>query len=781
MARNYHIILLPLILWILPLDRTFCQSAVEGIIDLRHYDFQEPILVGGEAEFYWERLEKDPGKLDSLPKEFVPFPSLWNDDGGFTAFGYATYRLRILLPAEPNDYGLIVEDMYCAFNLFANGTLVAGNGRVGTSAENYRPEWKSLKVDLPGRNDTLELVIQIANFDHSKGGNLEPLILGREDNIDRLRANQNAYDLLLTGCLVMGGLFFLGLYFFGRNEKAILFFSLFCISYAYRIIGAGHYVLHNLLEGYPWWLAIRIEYISLFASVYFFSRFLIKIYPYETSILFGRTVWYVCFICFAATVVLPVYYFSQIITPFFIFLLLAFFYTVWVYIRAWQKSRPGSLYAMLSMCVAVFIFSYNILDYFGLLIAEERISFWGYVGFFFSQSLLISHYFSYSMKMALKKAEMANEAKSDFLATISHEIRTPLNAIVGMAHLTLRNEPREDQIKNLESLTFSAENLTSLINDILDFNKIESGSLQLESLPVNLKEHAEKVVKGYEGQSQVKGVPIYLEIDPKIYDHLEADPIRISQVLNNLINNALKFTAKGRIDVQIRLLQDLSETQVIDVSVRDTGPGIHKDQMELIFERFTQASSTTTREFGGTGLGLSIVRGILQLYGSQINVKSTLGQGSVFSFEIKLKKAKNIRNQPLKDDKKIEERDLNILGGKEVLVVEDNIMNMMIAEQFLDRWGMNLTKATNGHEALEKVSAKTFDLILMDLHMPVMDGYEASIKIKEISPATPIIALTASSLSEQEKRIKAAGMTGHILKPFHPKDLRAKLTQVLSA
>ncbi len=764
---------------------SFSQTR-QGVLDLRNWDPQEPMLLSGEYEFYWNTLADSAEELDSLDYMLVAFPALWSDlelaGEKLPPFGFATYRLKLLLPTGTSKFSALVEDMYCAYALYADGQLVAKNGKVGRTMQEHQPFWQPKKVDFNAASDTLELILQISNFEHSKGGALEPMVFGSEPVISRLSRNQQAYDLLLTGCLIMGGLFFLGLYLFGRHQASILYFSLFCITYSYRIIGSGHYVLHSLIDGYPWWIAIRLEYISLFASVLLFAQFLIRLYPLDTSQRFVRFVSIICWLCMMSTIVLPLFYFSQIVTPFFLFLLAAFSYTVRVYVTAWKRKRPGGLYALLSIAIALFIFSYNILSYFQLLDASDRVSFWGYISFFFSQSLLLSHQFAYSFKELLRKAQLANEAKTDFLATISHEIRTPLNAIVGMAHLTLRSNPRQDQIRNLESLTFSAENLTSLINDILDFNKIDSGSLKLERLPVNLREHAEKIVKGYEGQSILKNIPIYLDVDERIYHHFLADPVRIAQVFNNLINNALKFTAEGRIDVEIEVLQDNSDSQILDVRIKDTGPGIHKDHMELIFDRFTQASTSTTREFGGTGLGLSIVRGILNLYGSQIKVTSTLGQGSVFSFEIKLEKAKtaDIRTKRKEMDKEPIETNPENLEGKRVLIVEDNLMNMVIAEEFLSRWGMELDKATNGQEAVDKTQDNDYALILMDLHMPVMDGYEASKAIKAMKPDIPILALTASTVAEQELQITEAGMEGFVLKPFHPKDLKAKLLQVLS-
>ncbi|MEM9324378.1 MAG: ATP-binding protein [Bacteroidota bacterium] len=754
-----------------------------GVIDLRNFDLRDPIGISGQVPLYWNELVSDVNELQQHSAWVVDFPALWQGqqigDQRLDPRGYGTYYLELWLPQNTAHYSLIIQDLSMAYALYQDGRLVTSAGKVGVSKIEYKPEWQPKTIDLyPTGSDTVRLLLQVSNFHASRGGLAKPIIIGESDAVDRIYTSQLAYELILTGCLVMGGLFFLGLYLFGRHEPAILFFSLFCLVFGYRIIGSGHHALQSLIADFPWWLSIRLEYISLYASVCLFSQFVLNLYPNETSKLVVKVILGGTALFILSTIFLPVYQFTQMLGPYFIALIAAFAYCVWVYVQAWWNKRHGSMYALMSTVVVLLVATYQILDFFQFLDENHALSFWGYILFFFSQSLLLSHRFAYSLKKAKERAEIASEAKTDFLATISHEIRTPLNAIVGMAHLVLRNNPRADQIKNLESLTFSAENLTSLINDILDFNKIESGSLTLEYLPVDLASHATKIIKGYFGESDLKKIDLGLSVDPRLHSQLLVDPVRIAQVLNNLINNALKFTERGRVDLEIAVVQDLPDAQVLEVRVADTGIGIHKEKMEQIFERFTQASSSTTREFGGTGLGLSIVRGILSIYGSQIHVTSQLGEGSTFSFVIKLDKSfETVVSEPEVVEITV---DLNVLEGKRVLLVEDNVMNMVIAEEFLSRWGMQLGKATNGEDAIELVQNQEFDLVLMDLHMPIMDGYAASRVIKREFPALPIVALTASTIAEQEQEIRQAGMDGYVLKPFHPKDLQAKLTQVLS-
>jgi signal transduction histidine kinase len=379
------------------------------------------------------------------------------------------------------------------------------------------------------------------------------------------------------------------------------------------------------------------------------------------------------------------------------------------------------------------------------------------------------------LELAVKEANEAAASKSLFLSTMSHELRTPLNSVIGMSELLLKDSLSNEQTENLKILKFSAVNLHSLINDILDFNKLGSDKLDLEAIPVSLYELMNDICSGLRFLAKQKGVDFVLDIDETLADRrIVTDPTRITQIIYNLAGNAIKFTEQGTVSVCLKVLSIDNDNLNIRFSVIDTGIGISADKQEAIFEPFTQASSSTTRNFGGTGLGLAIVKRLLVLFNSSINLESAPGDGSTFVFDISFK----LDKEPI---------DTNLAGfvpdydlsGLKILVAEDNLMNRLLMTKVFANWNNEAVFALNGREAIDKMISDEYDVVLMDLHMPVVDGYEAARAIRAISDpvksSVRIIALTASVSANLHDKIKDAGIDDYVQKPFKLNELYCKL------
>jgi len=411
------------------------------------------------------------------------------------------------------------------------------------------------------------------------------------------------------------------------------------------------------------------------------------------------------------------------------------------------------------------------LEYFGLISYSRPLLFIGYVIFFFLQSLILSFRFAYELKKAKDQAEEGLKVKSEFLSTMSHEIRTPLNSVIGMSHLMLQNQPREDQKEQLNVLLFSANNLLSIVNDILDFTKIEANKISFESIEMNLGMLAVNIINGLNASAREKGIELKLYTDKNLQFNVLGDPTRTGQVLINLVHNAIKFTRQGYVLLSINIESILPNGAVINFTVKDTGIGIPAEKQKLIFEQFTQADSSTSRSFGGTGLGLAISKRILELQGSKLMLRSKEGEGSEFYFTQKFPVTPRKAPVNVSEKASVEEAVGN-LNGIDILLVEDNEMNVFVAKSFLEKWGAHIDVAGNGVEALEKLDVNRHKIVLMDMHMPEMDGYEAARIMRANGVALPIIALTASLPKMNEtNKITEAGITDIIIKPFDPKDL----------
>lgn len=440
----------------------------------------------------------------------------------------------------------------------------------------------------------------------------------------------------------------------------------------------------------------------------------------------------------------------------------------------------GGLYAGLLATALSAVIVAIWLEPFGLLSIRDTVDWLGMAIFIVSCTMI--SFLAESLLRARAQAEAASKAKSDFLANMSHEIRTPMNGILGSIELALMKEPSPPVRNYLEMGRKSAIHLLDIINDILDLSKIEAGRFELQEEPFDLQQCIGDVVGALAGIAEEKGLTLRHGIDVEVPRLLVGDAVRLKQVLTNLIGNAIKFTEQGRILVNVEDAGKASDGRIcLGFSVRDTGIGIAPDRLGTIFESFSQASSAIQVKYGGTGLGLAISKRLVEMMGGEIRVESTPGEGSLFYFTALFSPA-GAETAETVAAAQVEIEQANV-PSLNILLAEDNQINQLVAVELLRKKGHHVTAVENGLQALEALSRNSFDLVLMDVRMPEMDGEAAMKAIREGQagdPGIPVVALTAYALKEDREHLLAMGMDDYVSKPIDPEELDGAIRRVVA-
>ena len=385
-----------------------------------------------------------------------------------------------------------------------------------------------------------------------------------------------------------------------------------------------------------------------------------------------------------------------------------------------------------------------------------------------------------ALQKAKDEAEKAAHIREEFLARMSHEIRTPLNAVMGLSHLLLQQDPKKEQLDNLNTLKITSENLGQLISNMLNYSKIKAGKLVVESDTLNLSSLINNIIRIHKTMAAKNNTCLEINIGDKVPEFIISDQLKLSQILHNLLSNAVKFTYGGSVKLQVDLNKQEKQNIWLDFEISDSGIGIPADKLETIFDEFSQAESSTTSQYGGTGLGLTITRMYLKMLGSEIHVESKQDKGSRFYFTIPVKKGKKTKSKP---ENFVSAEKIRAAVGKIcILVVEDDEYNRLIINQLLDSWGVDHDEAIDGQKAVEMAKEKVYDLILMDVRMPVMDGYQSAAEIKKLSvyKNNPIIALTADVSERVKKELENGLFTEVSIKPVDPDKLSSTIVEAVA-
>lgn len=741
-------------------------EAEKGTIDLRSYNFntQEPVKLNGDWAFYWKQLySPEQLKILPTPDDYFNITNTWNENEKLKlfnnkAFGYATYVLNVYI--DHNNAPLLslyIPATYCSYKLWINDKLFAKNGNVAKDKAEYEPQWLPQNKPFEPKSDTLRLILQVANFDHYKGGVSRSIELGSEYSLSNQREILTSLNFLLTGVLMVCALIFFALYYMRKGDKGFLYFSVFCFLFIYRIIGSDEpYYLHRFFPDFNWRIGIHFEYFTLFSLALVFTQFIRSLYPRETKGILIHVFSAISILYCLLVIFSPVWFFTKVSGYFLYILLLFVFYCLWVYSRAVYNKRQGAIFGLISILVIGFSVWLNILSYQHVIDASPFYIFTGFLGFIFFQSLILTYRFANSLKKDTEQAEEGARIKSNFLAAMSHEIRTPINGVLGMSELLGTTKLNELQKEYLDNIKVSGKNLLMVINDILDFSKIEAGNLAIINTPVNVCSVIDDVFTITSTQANSKNLDLFCCIEPDVPDLIWTDEGRLKQVLVNLVNNAVKFTDEGYVCVRVSLNGISRERYDLKFEVEDTGIGIPQSKLNRLFKPFSQVDSGTERQYGGTGLGLIISKKIVEILEGKIGVVSELGKGSVFYF--------NIITNKIDGSKQLSAIHLD---GKKALVglkykeAYDSIKNL-----FYTKFGIVTSWVRSIAEFENEIEKSSYDLFLIDYDL-LIDVNQLDDLLNKINKEDSLCVLVRPG--KELKKIQKIDR----VKPFH-KPLRYK-------
>ncbi len=781
--------------------------AQEGVLDLSSWDFKKEgtISLSGEWQFYWRQLLTPEDFVSSNHPESTGYsrlPGSWNNqiiDGRLlSGDGFATYRLQALVPQDENVKAVRIKNQSSAYVLYINGKIVAQNGVVGKNREAVVPQYRLEQNTFYDNTGTLDVIIQVANFNHRKGGIWNPIQLGDAETLQASQNLQWIFDLILLGCLLIMGTYYLSLYLLFTKDKSPLYLAIFTLFFAIRIMVTGNYYITQIIPVVPWEMAYKLELSTIIVGPAGLLLFVTSIFKRKKRDWIQLLLLLLMVILGIITLFWPARISSHIVPHCQKVILLIFGYSLYILIRELIRGDKKAGVLLWGMIIVTATIIIDILSA-NKIIYLSYLAHFGILFLIFSQSFVLSMRFSDTFKEVRQLSrelgkknitlQRMDKLKDEFLANTAHELRTPLNGIVGMAeslHTEIGSKVTEAATEKIATIVASGRRLGKLINDVLDFSRLKNKDINLNCRTIDLRTLTNVVLSVLRPLADKKSLTLLNQVDtntPTLY----ADEDRLQQILYNLVGNGIKFTDLGSITVS-----SVARDGLVEVTVSDTGVGIAPDRLEAIFAPYEQGHLEQEKGYGGTGLGLAIASRLVALHGGSISVESNPGEGSNFTFSISVSTEEKVGvdTQALTPAEKGDLRppvDISpplsygvqdTLTAKSVLVVDDDPVNLQVVASHLQAASLVFATAADGPKALsliEKSGAPA--LVLLDIMMPKMDGYEVCRKLREqFSPAElPIIMLTARSGLENLVRGFEAGGNDYITKPFSKDELISRV------
>lgn len=773
---------------------TGSSNCTNGILDLSSHDFNNDGNVNLDCnwEFRWDRLlvPGDPGWGDTSGIQgYYAVPLFWTEYKGLNlpSEGFATYRLQVKTRGNLRHYGLQTPEIFTEYRLWINGELIDQRGSLaGDKVRFMKPSVFTFHSD----SDLIEIILQIKNSSHGNAGIGQSLILGTERQVYRHHIMSIIMEIILIAVCIFAGLYHTTIYILRKEEKELLYFGLFCIIIAARTFLTGNTLISHIFDDLTFSAGSRVATAVIPLSVITFQifsyYFFKEISPKRIFILITLPHVIYLFIIFSTSTM----YYTTVYTYYLAAILASFILVIAVNFLAIIKRMQ---YSVIFFTGFSFIFAGAAND---MLHYLQVINTGYYLALFFSvfiltESVMLAIKFAREHKIIAElsgKLQTLDKLKDEFLANTSHELRTPLNGIIGIAEslidgVTGSLPARTNQ--NLRLIVSSGRRLYSLINDILDLSKLKNNDITIHKSSIDIRQLVSIVMDVLNTSMPGKDVSLINAI-PEDAPFIEADESRIQQIMYNLIGNGIKFTARGHVKVSMTVKENCAE-----IHVEDTGIGIASGRLEAIFKSFEQGDGSTSREYSGTGLGLSITKKLIELHGGEIKVESEPGRGSCFSFTIPglsssrsvsghVKNSSVILPLIINHEFNIPESAAAVIdktSAERILIVDDESINIQVLLNHLSFKNYRTDYAINGFEAIEKIFNDEYSLILLDLMMPGMSGYEVCRKIREkySSFELPVIILTARDRSSDIVAAFEAGANDYLVKPLDRIELFARI------